>query len=259
MPLRSLAIALLCLCGCAAPSTSCPAAEDAGTSPAHFSFAQVTDIHVGDLDGEQRLQQVVTELGALSLPIACVVVTGDLAETEASQDTAKSLLAGLRVPVHVLPGNHDIYDEASARSFVTRWGALSTTAEYQGVFFAFVYDQPVAGLGYDPFDWMEQAFVQAGDKPMVVFHHQPPVDDFYGNAIHPGWPEDKRARWTELLARHRVLADVTGHYHRDEQHFLGTVPLFVSAPVSGRFGRQGSFRIYELDGERISYRSVYQQ
>ncbi len=54
-----------------------------------------------------------------------------------------------------------------------------------------------------------------------------------------------------------MVAAIAGHFHRDEFHDLGGVPLLVAAPVSGRFGRQTSFRIYEYDSGRLTYRTWY--
>jgi hypothetical protein len=85
---------------------------------------------------------------------------------------------------------------------------------------------------------------------VIVFHHVPPVEDFYNNAMHLGWPDDKRQRWTDLLESHHVVAEIAGHFHRDEHHFVGGVPLFVAEPVSGRYGRQAAYRIYQYDGGR---------
>jgi 3',5'-cyclic AMP phosphodiesterase CpdA len=240
-------LATLLLCACADP----------GGSGGSFRFAQVSDTHVGDKDGEQRLQDVVAALNALSLPLVCVVHTGDLAEGGASEDAAKGRLAGLRQPLHVLPGNHDITDAAGAQDFVARWGSLSSSAEYQGVIFLFVYDQVVPSLGYDPLAWLEDQLARANSKPVIVFHHEPPVEDFYNNVLHPGWLQDKRERWTRLLEGHQVIADITGHFHRGEQHHLGKVPLLVGEPVSGRFGRQAAYRVYEYENGSLSYRTQF--
>ncbi|MGC4115659.1 MAG: metallophosphoesterase [Myxococcales bacterium] len=237
--------------------SACPAGPGTGSPDGgpHFFFAQITDTHVGDKDGQQRTQQVVAALAATAFPLALVVHTGDLAERGDTQDVAKTELSKIPVPLHVLPGNHDMMEDASAQSFVSRWGALSSSAEYEGVVFLFVYDQ--AAPDYDPLDWLGKALGAAGEKPVIVFHHEPPVEDFYNNVLHPGWPEEKRQAWTALLEFHHVVADVAGHFHRDEQHLLGTIPLFVAAPVSGRFGRQAAWRIYEYDSGRLTYRTQY--
>lgn len=249
--IASWCTAALLLCGC--PGGASPGAPDGGGP--HFYFAQITDTHVGDNDGQQRTQQVVAAVNASYFPLTCVVHTGDVAERGDTQDAAKTELSKLLVPLHVLPGNHDMMEDTSAQSFIDRWGALSSSAEYEGVVFLFVYDQTAPG--YDPLDWLEKALAQAGDKPVIVFHHEPPVEDFYNNALHPGWPDEKRQAWTRLLEAHNVVADVAGHFHRDEQHYLATVPLLIAEPVSGRFGRQAAWRIFEYDSGRLTYRTQY--
>jgi hypothetical protein len=50
---------------------------------------------------------------------------------------------------------------------------------------------------------------------------------------------------------------IAGHFHRDELHWVGDVPLFVCAPLAGYWGRQGSYRIYEYKDGRLGYRTQY--
>ncbi|MCL2013172.1 MAG: metallophosphoesterase [Cystobacterineae bacterium] len=229
--------------------------EPASENGPHFYFAQMTDTHVGILDGQERTQQVVSALNASSLPLVCVVHTGDLAEPGDFQNVAKVELSKLSLPLHVLPGNHDMMENDSTQSFIHRWGALSSSAEYEGVVFLFVYDQQANA--YEPLDWLEKALKKADGKPVILFHHEPPVENFYNNTLRPGWPENKKQQWIKLLEDNNVVAAITGDFHRGEMHFLGNIPLFISEPVSGRYGRQAAYRIYEYKKGRLSYRTQF--
>jgi UDP-2,3-diacylglucosamine pyrophosphatase LpxH len=59
------------------------------------------------------------------------------------------------------------------------------------------------------------------------------------------------------LAGYDVKAVITGHFHRDELHWVGGRPVFAAPPVAGYWGRQASFRLYEYRDGRLSYRTIY--
>jgi UDP-2,3-diacylglucosamine pyrophosphatase LpxH len=92
-----------------------------------------------------------------------------------------------------------------------------------------------------------------------VFHHTPSVEDFYTNKMHPGWKNEVRDLWSNLLNENNVKAVIAGHFHRDEHHWLGEIPLYVSAPISGYWDRQTTYRIYHYKDENNRYRTQYIQ
>jgi hypothetical protein len=104
---------------------------------------------------------------------------------------------------------------------------------------------------------LEARLKQSDGKPVVIFHHGPSVDDFYKNRMHGGWKQAIREQWIALLNRYEVKAVIAGHFHRDEHHWLGDVPLYVSAPVSGFWGRQATYRVYEYKDGKLGYRTQY--
>jgi 3',5'-cyclic AMP phosphodiesterase CpdA len=236
------------------PLGACEAAERV---PGALTFVQLTDTHVGVSDNEQRTRRVVAAINALDPPPTCVVHTGDLAEAGPPQKTAEEVLGELTVPLHVVAGNHDVGSDAEALAFIEAWGSLSSQADYHGVRLLFVHDREVRGLDYDPVVWLGRALEEAGELPVIVFHHEPPVDDLVNGVLMAGWPLRKREAWAALLVEHGVLATIAGDFHRDELHFQGGVPLYVASSVAGEFGRQASFRIYELADGRLSYRTIY--
>ena len=111
--------------------------------------------------------------------------------------------------------------------------------------------------GYEPFQQLEKYLKESNGKPVVVFHHSPSVGSFHSNQFHEGWENEIKERWVKLLNKYNVKAVITGHFHRDEHHWLGNVPLYVSASIAGYWGRQGTFRIYEYNNGKISYRTQY--
>jgi 3',5'-cyclic AMP phosphodiesterase CpdA len=237
----------------------------------HFYFAQMTDLHFGGArDNAARAAKAVDNINRLPLKLECVVVTGDLMADNILDSnvlgTALTTLKPLRLPVHYLSGNHDILEgdktAATQAAYTKSFGPLASKAEYYGVVFLMLYTEPLKRRitipGYDPLQWLGQALKDAGSKPVIVFTHAPDDEDFFANEMHAGWPANNRQKWEALIESHNnVKAVITGHFHRDELHWIGGVPEFVSAPTASYFGRQATYRVYEYTDGKIGYRTIY--
>ena len=238
---------------------------DAGTP---FYFVQITDTHFGSSGHDRIAVQMVEAINSLPMPIACVIHTGDIIADRLDNPevlaVATGTLARLKMQLHLTPGNHDILKkraDATLSVYTNAIGPLAERVDYPDVTFLMVYTEPLDAAppveGFDPLAWLETALSGTGDRPVIVCHHRPPVDDFHGGRMHPGWPEATRERWIRLLNRGNVIAVLAGHFHRDELHWLGRVPLFVSAPMAVYWGRQPSFRLYEYRDGQLGYRTIY--
>lgn len=229
-------------------------------------FVQMTDTHFGPEEHFKRGAAAVKAINELPMNISFVVITGDIMHdcmTDSNQvNRVFQTLKKLKAPVHFIPGNHDLLKNAPEETvavFTNRFGPLISSVQYGGMDFVFVCTEPLSrGIsipGYNPLKELEALLT---DRPAVVFHHIPSVDDFYGDRMHEGWGRsDAGKRWVELLNRKPVLAVIAGHFHRDEMDWVGNVPLYVCAPMAGWLGRQASFRIYEVQDGKISYRTQY--
>jgi len=240
-------------------------ANDVDESP-HFYFVQITDTHFGDADHYARVEKIVEAVNNLPLDIKCVVHTGDVTSDNIIQDSivtrGLSILNQLSVPIHYVAGNHDILKkdlDATRQIFEENFGPLISVRDYEGVQFITVFTEPIArGYildGYDPLNELET--ILSNGKPSIVFHHSPSPDDFYKNSMHDSWNKDGQNKWVGLLNRYNVKAVMAGHYHRDEVHWLGNVPLFVSAPVGSWWGRQPTYRLFEFKKGKVGYRTQY--
>ncbi|NQT96785.1 MAG: metallophosphoesterase [Candidatus Marinimicrobia bacterium] len=239
--------------------------EDSGP---HFYFVQVTDTHFGDGDNYERVEKIVETINNLPMEIKCVVHTGDITSNNIEQDSVVvrgiSIMDKLQVPIHFVPGNHDILEwelDITKQRYLTHFGNLIDVKEYEGILFIFVYTETLAHSfeidGYDPLLELEAILKDAAGKPAIIFHHTPSPDDFYRNEMHDSWKQDSREKWEKLLNSYNIKAVMAGHFHRDEHHWLGDVPLYVSAPVGGWWGRQASFRIFEYKNGKLGYRTQY--
>ncbi|MBL7133481.1 MAG: metallophosphoesterase [Phycisphaerae bacterium] len=262
-----LCLALVAIVPCDDASQAGPAAAEA-PADVHFYFVQITDTHFGTPDTAKRTAKAVEMINALPMKIKCVLHTGDITSNKLEHEptVAASLAAFKRIkaPLHILPGNHDIVVRnriATLAIYKRKYGKLLIEAHYDGVAFIGVYTEPLAAdfplESFDPLKRLAAALKRAGSRPAIVFHHTPSVDDFYRNRMHAGWDSTLRAKWTKLLNAHNVKAVIAGHFHRDEHHWLGRVPLYVSSSIAGMWGRQASFRIYEYRNGKLSYRTQY--
>ena len=237
----------------------------------HFYFVQMTDSHFGADDNLERGRRVVELINQLPVSVEFVAHTGDILADLILEptvvDRTLEVMADLQAPHFYVPGNHDIHKTDADKAlavYLARFGPLVRSEEFGGVVAIFLYvetlarDWPVIS-GYDPLAELEKALKQAGDRPVLLFQHSPPVGGHFRNVIYPGWAAENRQRWEALVRGHNIKGIFTGHYHKDELHWIGDVPLFVAPPVSGSWGRQSTFRLYEYRDGRVSYRTVYLQ
>ncbi len=234
----------------------------------HFYFVQITDTHFGGGDHLNRTKKVVERINNLPMKIKCVVHTGDITnnklEDKKVMDSSLSIMEKLSVPTHYVSGNHDILPqklESTRKAYIEKFGGMISQVEYDGVLFIFVYTEPLRKSfiieDYQPIKQLEEYLKKSKGKPVIIFHHAPSVDDFYNNIVHRSWKTDTREKWIELINAHNVKAVIAGHFHRDEHHWLGNVPLYVSSSIAGYWGRQATFRVYEYHNGKIGYRTQY--
>lgn len=232
-------------------------------------FVQITDTHLGQRDNLERARAAVKAINALPVKIAFVAVTGDIMHDcimdSNTVSEALAILGRLKAPVHYVPGNHDLLKkspEETVAVFTNRFGPLISSAEYGGVDFIFICTEPLSGgakiQGYDPVSSLEKLLQLHVGRPAVIFNHAPSVGDFYGNSSYRGWGDSKEGlRWTALLNRYPVKAVIAGHFHRDELHWIGNVPLYAGPPLSSSLGRQAAFRVYQYRDGKLDYRTYY--
>jgi 3',5'-cyclic AMP phosphodiesterase CpdA len=229
-------------------------------------FVQLTDTHFGQGDHFERVEKMVRQINKLPESVDFVVITGDIMNNSVTNtalvDRVFQTLEKLKMPVHFLPGNHDLLaddPQATVAAYTNRFGPLVSSVPYNGIDCIFICTEPLAaGVQVDGFDPLVELEERLSERPALVFHHIPSVDNFYGGKAHPGWGRTEEGfQWVALLNRYPVKGVFAGHFHRDGFYWLGEVPLFVAPPVSGRFGQPGAFRVYEYKNGQINYCTVY--
>ncbi len=204
-------------------------------------IAQVTDMHLraeGQLlydriDTGGFLDRAVAHVLKLDPKPDVVLLTGDLVEGGKPEEYARlrRMIAPLKMPVYVIPGNHDAREPLRA-AFADR-GYLPSSGFLQYAIDDFplrliALDTLVEGKGHgamcaERLGWLEARLAESA-KPAVLFMHHPPFDTgigfFDGAKLNVG-----HERLAEIVGRHRQVERVMcGHVHRSIQvRFAGTV------------------------------------
>lgn len=229
--------ALYTLGGGVPGSTTLDAALAAGAPPAKaLSFLQISDTHLGfnkpaNPDPLGTLKQVIDKARALPVRPDFVIHTGDITHlaTPEQFDLAQQMLAEFGVPVHAVPGEHDIVDGADPRPFLGRFGKGAAGEGWYSFdagdahFVALVNaielgDRGMGTLGDAQLAWLKNDLAgRSASTPIVVFAHFP-LWELYPDW---GWGTADGARALALLKRFGSVTVLNGHIHQVQQTVEG--------------------------------------
>jgi 3',5'-cyclic-AMP phosphodiesterase len=206
-------------------------------------IAQISDLHIqtdgkfayGKVDTVAYLTQAVAVLNALDPQPDIVLATGDLVERGSAPEYAvlREILAPLKAPLLVIPGNHDARDTLKA-AFPHAGG---DRVEEGGFFHYAVDDFPVRLVAVDtsepkkPWgtfcqaraDWLDATLAAGGAKPTLIFQHHPPFATGIEHMDKMNLRDE--GRLAAIVAKYpNVERVVCGHVHRAIQvRFAGTI------------------------------------
>lgn len=231
-------------------------------------LAQLSDLHIGGnengMDPIPRLEAVIEAVRSLPNRPDAILVSGDLTDDGAEDGyrLARELLAGLRAPLYVIPGNHD--DRARLRSAFDLPGTGDEPINYSvdiGELRLVAFDSIVPGQ--DPGDfppeqlrWLDQELAAEPQAPTLLALHHPPLATGIAewDAINLLAPQ--REALAEVVARHPQLLGITaGHLHRVATSALAGSPV-LAAPstfwqVSPDFEEEAEYRVVDCPGFAI--------
>ena len=187
----------------------------------------------GVVDTASGLERAVAALVRLRPLPDITVVTGDLVDAGEPEEYAyfRGLLAPLRMPVFVIPGNHDAREPM--REAFNRDGYLPG----EGFLNYVIEEYPLRMVGLDTLvpgeaggelcgdrlRWIDDALEAAPDRPTLILMHHPP----FRTGIAPMDRMGLRgsADFAEIIRRHPQVERICcGHVHRAiECRFAGTI------------------------------------
>jgi len=212
------------------------------SADARILLAQISDLHIGvgagDLGAARRLESVVAAVCGLDPAPDAVVATGDLVRDgrPAEYERVRELLAPLRMPVHVLPGNHDDRDALRAAllpdlepgpgrfvQYTTHVGALRLV-----VCDTTIPGQDGGGLSSGRMDWIAAELEADRDTPTVIAMHHPPIATGIRAMDAIGLDPASRAELDDVLwLAPNLRRVVAGHVHRTILATCGGCPVFT--------------------------------
>jgi 3',5'-cyclic AMP phosphodiesterase CpdA len=218
-----------------------------------FMFAVFGD-NRGDESGEQppAFLQVLEAINQRNP--AFVLDTGDMiyghtrdeARLREQWKIYRAAASRLRAPLFHIPGNHDIWNEASARMYRELWGTNYYAFDCGNARFIGLDTESVSSrIDQTQFSWLEQQLRDCHQPNVFVFFHRPlfPVDGGIGSSLDVFASE--RDRLHNLFVKYRdVIRTVfTGHEHlyryqkRDGISYYttggGGAPLYTAPELGG--------------------------
>ena len=211
-------------------------------------IAQITDTHItssgkltlprlppkgGVVDTASGLERAVAALVRLRPLPDITVVTGDLVDAGEPAEYAyfRGLLAPLRMPVFVIPGNHDAREPMREAfigdGYLPRRGFLNYVTDEFPLRIVGL-DTLVPGeaggeLCSDRLKWIDDTLAAAPDRPTLILMHHPPFRTGIASMDRMGLGGS--VDFAEIIRRHPQVERICcGHVHRAiECRFAGTI------------------------------------
>ncbi|HTD32418.1 MAG TPA: phosphodiesterase [Candidatus Elarobacter sp.] len=210
-------------------------------------IAQITDTHVrrkGDLlhhmiHTGRELRRAVEAINESSPRPSFVVATGDLVDRGKAKEykRLRKILGELRVPVFLIPGNHDdrdaLRDAFPDHAYLPPKGPLCYAIESRPVRLVALDTTrraraPGGELDAARLEWLDRTLSLAPATPTLIAMHHPPFE--IGLAPVDAHALRGRAELARIVAVHpQVARIVCGHVHRFHETLVGGASA-VSVP-----------------------------
>ncbi|MDL2271887.1 phosphodiesterase [Desulfovibrio sp. OttesenSCG-928-I05] len=194
-------------------------------------IVQLSDLHVKSgrayafnaADSSSVLEETVSHLAAMDPAPDCIVISGDIAEhgEQDAYDFARRTLERLRIPVYVIPGNHDNRERLrdTLRAFCPADPAVAPYVCYTVDAFPLrlvMVDSSHPGshsghLHAPVARWLEKTLAANTCMPTLVFMHHPPFRSALGVMDEPFQGADELGA---ILAANPQARLCCGHMHR---------------------------------------------
>ncbi|HTL55502.1 MAG TPA: metallophosphoesterase [Candidatus Limnocylindrales bacterium] len=232
-----------------------------------FTFAVLGD-NRGDDSGDQPpafrqvLQAVDHAAPAFVLDSGDMIYghTPDEARVRDQWRRYREAIMPLHAAMFHVPGNHDLWDEPSARIYQELWGKTYYAFDFGNSRFIGLDTETANGrLGEEQLRWLEQQFDFLTQTNVFVFLHRPlfPVDGGIGSSLDKFPAERDRAHALFVRNRKRIRGVFAGHEHlynfqeRDGVRYYisggGGAPLYT-APELGGFHH---FLLVRVQGDQV--------
>ena len=227
-----------------------------------MSFVVVADTHVNEADGissspcetnrlaNERARHVFHDIAAMDPPPQFVIHLGDIVHPVPSLPTFsdavtqfEQIAAPLRVPLHLVPGNHDVGDkridwmpadqvcDAYLAVYREKFGPDYYSFDEAGIRFIALNSLLLnSGLADEERQkqWLEERIASAHGKRVFLFMHYPPfVHKVDERGSYDNIDEPARGWLLEQMARPNVEAVFAGHVHNFWYDRVGRADFYM--------------------------------
>jgi outer membrane protein assembly factor BamB len=208
-------------------------------------FAVISDTHVG-ADGAADGLRAVVEAVKAQPGLRFVVLDGDLTEKGRDDEFAefKSIVAGLTVPSHALPGNHDLHWMGfGGEGFRAALGESRFAFQEGGAAFIGMSAGDLGHFAPADLAWLEE-----------TVRKLPPERDIFFFVHYPPSSIDNWVRARNILVPHRVCV-ISGHVHSDSLEETAGIPVFTVRAALAGTARPG-FDVFEIGPDQVTAESI---
>ena len=215
----------------------------------NFSFALVTDTHIGGATAEEDLRRTVRDINGND-SLAFVIVSGDVTEFGSDSELllAKSILDSLNKPWYIIPGNHDTkWSESGANSFRVIFGEEAFAFTHGGWLFLGTNSGPNMRMGpgqipRENIVWLDSVLSVPENREMkIISVNHYPLDEGLNN-------------WYELTDRLRMLDTrlaLCGHGHSNRVMNFEGIPALMCRSNLRAGDETGGYNIMTLLGDTL--------
>lgn len=240
-----------------------------------LTFVHISDTHVGRRSDAEAFAIAIQAIERLEPQPAFVVITGDLTESfrDAEVLYLKHLVDRFTLPVLLVPGNHDVGFDPTPAS-IEKWnrafpgfatpyardfGPLRIVAMDAQLYNARRANTEVNAEAARQWKAMvKMVRLAKGEKRRTIMaYHIPIVPNFFRQRVSGSWRTADMKRMRTLLARQNVEATLTGHLHRDETYREDGTWMLNAPPVSLKYEREPSYRLFRVTESGLMFRQVY--
>lgn len=213
------------------------------------SLIQITDTHIlppgqllyGHTDTAAHLKEAVAQINRMLPRPDLVIITGDLVENpdKISYQHFIELIKPLKIPVRVIPGNHDdpelMLDVFAGTAY---FPATDTTFQYA------IDDLPYRILALNSHSdgtelpeldeprlaWLQNQLNESSRPVLIAIHHPPMMTGI--SFIDMGGPEWVQAFKSVVNGHPQVKLVICGHCHTDLCGRVGNVPVYLAGATA---------------------------
>jgi Icc protein len=215
-------------------------------------LCQISDTHIkaerklayGIVDTATMLERCVADILDLPQQPDAVIATGDLVDFGRPEEYGllRELLSPLKMPLFLVPGNHDVRDALRAsfgeHAYLRQWApfvqyAIDDFPVRLVVLDSLVPQKGGGALCGERLGWLDRTLAKRPDAPTVVALHHPPFTTGIGHMDKVALDQPSVDGLAEVVGRHRQVERViAGHLHRPiTVRFAGTVASTCPSPA----------------------------